>query len=71
MNKELKSVSNRFKANKLFINIDKTKWTIFHPNSKKLFMPTNFPEQFIDNITVERETVAKFLGIFIEENITW
>ena len=34
-------------------------------------MPTNFPEQFIDNITVERETVAKFLGIFIEENITW
>ena len=29
MNKELKSVSIWFKANKLSINIDKTKWTIF------------------------------------------
>ena len=29
MNKELKSVSTWFKANKLSINIDKTKWTIF------------------------------------------
>ena len=32
MNK-LKSVSTWFKANKLSINIDKTKWTIFHPTS--------------------------------------
>ena len=29
MNKELKSVSTWFKANKLSINIYKTKWTIF------------------------------------------
>ena len=29
MNKELKSVSTWFKANKLSINIDKTKWTLF------------------------------------------
>ena len=29
MNKELKSVSTWFKANKLSINIDKTKWIIY------------------------------------------
>ena len=29
MNKELKCVSTWFKANKLSIDIDKTKWTIF------------------------------------------
>ena len=33
MNKELKKVCTWFKANKLSINIDKTKWTIFYPNS--------------------------------------
>ena len=53
MNKELKSVSTWFKANKLSINIDKTKWAIFYLTSKKRFMPTKFPELFIDGITLE------------------
>ena len=70
MNNELKSVSTWFKANKLSINIDKTKWTIFHLTSKKHVMPTKFPELFIDGITLKRETVTKFLGIFIDENVT-
>ena len=48
MNKELKSFSTWFKGNKLSIIIDKTKWTIFHPSSKKRFMSTNFLEPFID-----------------------
>ena len=34
-------------------------------------MPTKFPELFIDGITVERETVTKFLEVIIDENITW
>ena len=63
INKELKSVSTWFKANKLSINIDKTKWTISHPTSKKPFMSTKFPELFIDGITLERETVTKFLVV--------
>ena len=42
VNKELKSVSTWFKESKLSINIDKTKWTTFHPTSKKRFMPINF-----------------------------
>ena len=71
MNKELKSVSTWFKANKLSMIIGKTKWTIFHPISKKRFMLTKFPELFIDGITPERETVTKFLGVFIDKNVTW
>ena len=35
MNKELKKISICFKANRLSIDIDKTKWTIFCPTSKK------------------------------------
>ena len=61
MNKELKSISTWFKANKFSINIDKTKWTIYYPTSKKPFMLTEFPELFIDGVTLERETVTKFL----------
>ena len=53
------------------MNTDKTKQTIFHPTSKKRFMPTKFPDLFIDGITLERETVTKFLGISIDENATW
>ena len=60
MNKELKSASTWFKANKLSVNIDQTKWTIFHPTSKKLFMPTKFSELFTDGITLKRETVNRF-----------
>ena len=71
MNNEVKSVSTWFKANKLSINIDKTKWTIFHPTSKKRFMPTKFPELFTDGITLKREIVTKFFGVFIDENVTW
>ena len=44
---------------------------IFHPTSKKRFMPTKFPELFINDITLKRETVTKFLGVFIDENVTW
>ena len=71
MNKELKSVFTWFKINKLSINIDKTKLTIFYPTSKKRFMNTKFLELFIDGITLERETVTKFLGVIIDENVTW
>ena len=38
MNQELKRASTWFKANKLSINIDKTKWTIFHPTFKNCFI---------------------------------
>ena len=51
-NNELKSVFTWFKANKLSINIDKTKWTIFYPTSGKRFIPTKFPELFNDGITL-------------------
>ena len=47
MNKELKSVSTWFKANKLYINVDITRWTIFHPISKKRFILAKFLENLL------------------------
>ena len=37
MNEELKGVCSWFDVNKLFIDIDKTKWTIFHSTFQKAF----------------------------------
>ena len=34
-------------------------------------MPTEFPELFIDGITLERETTTKSLGVIIDKNVTW
>ena len=55
MNKELKSVPTWFKANKVYINTDKTKWNIFHTTSKKLFMSTKNLELIIDGITLSKK----------------
>ena len=57
MNKKLNNVSTCFKAKKLSINVDKTKWTIFHAASKKCFIPTNFPGLFNDGIALKRGPV--------------
>ena len=44
----------------------KTKWTIFHPTSKKRFMPTKLLELSINSIIMERETVTKsFVGYLL------
>ena len=34
-------------------------------------MPTKFPELLTDSITLEGETVTKFLCVCIDENVTW
>ena len=71
MNKERKSVSALFKANKLSINIDKTKWTIVYPTSKKHSIPIKLLDLYTDGIAIERETVTKFLSVLMDENVTW
>ena len=35
MNVELENISTWFKSNKLSLNVDKTKWSLFHPLSKR------------------------------------
>ena len=34
-------------------------------------MPKTFPNLVINNIIIERETVTKFLGVLIDENLSW
>ena len=58
-----------FNANKLTLNADKSSFTIFKSRGKRI---QNLPEhiEFLDK-QLKRTTHIKFLGITIEENLTW
>ena len=71
MNKELENVSTWFKSNKLSLNVDKTKWLLFHPLSKRQSLSQTLCYLLIENIHIKREYVTIFLGIFIDENLSW
>ena len=71
MNVELENVSMWFKSNKLSLNVYKTKWSLFYPLSKRQFLPQTLPNLLIEDIHIKREHVTKFLGVFIDENLSW
>ena len=71
MNCELNKISLWFKANKLSQNLPKTKYLLFHPASKKRFLREPLPFLKMDNVVIERENVTKFLGVLIDENLSW
>ena len=71
MNVELPKMSIWFKANKLSLNLTKTKWTLFHSEKKKRLIANDLPILYIENFEIVRESVTKFLGIFIDKNLTW
>ena len=64
MNEELRKVANWFKANKLSLNISKTKYFLFHSTTKRKDIPNISPPLHIDHMT-------KFLGVYLDENISW
>ena len=43
---------------------------LFHPTYKNRVMPIKFIELLIDGISLERGTITRFLGIFMDENVT-
>ena len=53
------------------LNVDKTKWFLFHRLSKRQLLPQILPNLFIENVHIKRKHVTKFLGVFIEENVSW
>eukprot|EP00918_Siedleckia_nematoides_P060211 GHVU01131360.1.p1 GENE.GHVU01131360.1~~GHVU01131360.1.p1 ORF type:complete len:242 (-),score=24.81 GHVU01131360.1:838-1563(-) len=56
-------------ANKLSINLEKTKYILFQPNRK--ISDRDIPTIEINNATIERVTTFNFLGIQINEKLTW
>ena len=68
MNQELKKVTAWLTANKLSLNINKTNFIIFKSNRKKLRNKANV---IINEHTIDQVKYTKFLGIYIDEELSW
>ncbi len=67
INAEIENVNIWLKVNKLSLNIQKTKYMIFHMHNKKI---PNFQIKIEDTI-IERVSDFNFLGITINEHLSW
>ena len=56
------------RANKLSVNIDKTDYVIFHSRHKKVSYDISLS---FDDKCITRKPKVKFLGGFLDENLTW
>ena len=71
VNNELKKISEWFNANKLSLNIGKTKYSLFHKPSKTDDLPLLLPKVLINDKEIERVGSVKFLGVLLDEHLSW
>lgn len=63
---EIKKMTQWFKANKLSINLEKTKYMLF--GNKKCNTDARIS---LDGVMLERVSEIKFLGVMLDEHISW
>ena len=67
MDNELSYITDWLACNKLSLNVNKTKYIAFHSKRKNI----KYPSISINNVTVERVRTFNFLGLTLNEYITW
>ena len=70
INYELEKINEWLKINYLSLNVSKTKYMIFH-NRQRNIKKYDQLELKLDNILLERTKKFNFLGIIMNENLTW
>ena len=70
-NQKLDQISDWFLANKPSINVEKTKYTLFRKVTDQENIPSKLPPLQMNGNIVERENSLKFLGIILDEHLTW
>ena len=68
LNTELLTLNDYFKANKLKLNVDKTKMVCFNRGKKNL---SELGMVCMDGKPIGQEESTKFLGITIDKSLTW
>ena len=68
---ELSNISHWFGSDKLSLNADKTKFTLFDKVIQKDNIPLVLPTLKINNTLIKRVDHIKFLGVLLDENLTW
>ena len=71
MNAELNHLNGWFCANKLSMNTDKAKYVLFHKAKTSGNLPLVLPDLPINGVKIKRENSLKFLGVMIDDNLTW
>ena len=71
VNEELIDINDRSMANKLSLNVGKTKYSLFHKPSKLGDLPRKLPQLSIENQEIKRASYSKFLGILLDKNLSW
>ena len=66
MNTELTHITDWFRANKLSLNASKTNYMLFSPK-----LPSHTNKITIDNNNISQVHTTKFLGITIDDKLTW
>ena len=69
-NQELNQINDWFLANKLSLNVEKTKYLLFHKLADQDYIPLKLPSLQLTGNTIERENFLKFLGVTIDEHLT-
>ena len=70
VNIELQKISRWFISNKLSLNVTKTRYSFFHKSRKKDNIPLVLLKLSICNNEIKRSESIKFLGVFLDENLT-
>ena len=70
-NSELGKISEWFRANKLSLNEDKTRFTLFHRPQGRDNLPLRLPAVKINDYKIKRSSSIKFLGILVDEHLSW
>ena len=71
VNRELENINKWFISNRLFLKVKNTKFSAFHTASRKDDLQLVLPKLFIKNQVVKRQSSIKFLGILLNENLSW
>ena len=67
INEELHKLTEWLGANKLALNISKTKYMVVHTSNRKI----TYPNLKINNINIERVTQFNFLGVMFNSHMDW
>ena len=67
INNELCKISEWLGANKLSLNISKTKFMVFHTSNRSV----TYPVLQMDRKPIERVTQFNFLGLILQSNLAW
>ena len=71
VNNGLVNIKDWFTANKLSLNVEKTKYSFFHKPSKKDDIPLRLPKLIINNYEIKIEESINFLGVLLDQHLTW